>query len=184
MVPPSSIAVAADGERLACGGFSLGKTVHLGNFEFIADYFGGLSVSPRRGNKGVTFVGLTHYGASTPQHATIEDSTEEFLIASSGEGSFSHPSPRRRSTWASLTPATTTTWKENALPTMIFPLVWWCCDWKPTSPSNGATLIMKDSRCKPMLAPPPRQDGVSATAKQARRRADHCRGSAVRATLA
>jgi hypothetical protein len=44
MVPSSTITVAADGERLTCGGFSLGVTVHLGNFEFIANYFSGLSL--------------------------------------------------------------------------------------------------------------------------------------------
>jgi hypothetical protein len=48
MVPSYAIVVIADGERLTCGGFSLGKTVHLGNFKFIADYFGGLSL-PRGG---------------------------------------------------------------------------------------------------------------------------------------
>jgi hypothetical protein len=42
MVPSSTITVVADGERPMCGGFSLGKTVHLVSFEFIADYFNGL----------------------------------------------------------------------------------------------------------------------------------------------
>jgi hypothetical protein len=42
MVPSSTITVVADGERPMCGGFSLGKTVHLVSFEFIADYFSGL----------------------------------------------------------------------------------------------------------------------------------------------
>jgi hypothetical protein len=45
MVPTSAIVVTVDGERLACGGFSLGETIHLGNFEFIADYFNSLSLS-------------------------------------------------------------------------------------------------------------------------------------------
>jgi hypothetical protein len=76
MVPSSSI---ADGELLTCGGFSLDKPVRLGNFKFIADYFGGLSLSPWRGNDDTIFVGSTHSGASTPQRATMEDSTEEFL---------------------------------------------------------------------------------------------------------
>jgi hypothetical protein len=50
-----------------CGGFSLGKTVHLVNFEFIADYFGGLSLFPRRGNEGTALMGSTRSGASTPR---------------------------------------------------------------------------------------------------------------------
>jgi hypothetical protein len=85
MVPSSSIAIAADDERLACGGFSLGETVSLGNFEFIADYFGRLS------EEGATFMGSTCSGASTPWRAMIEDSTEEFLTASIREGSFGLP---------------------------------------------------------------------------------------------
>jgi hypothetical protein len=44
----------------------------------------------------------------------IKDSDEEFLMASSGEGSFSLLSPRRRGTGASLAPITTTPWMENA----------------------------------------------------------------------
>jgi hypothetical protein len=46
MVPSSSIAIIADGECLACGGFSFGEPILLGNFEFIVDYFSGLSPSP------------------------------------------------------------------------------------------------------------------------------------------
>jgi hypothetical protein len=65
MVPSSSITITADGERLACGGFSLSEPVGLGNFEFIADYFGGLRLSHRRGNEGAIFVGSTHSRAST-----------------------------------------------------------------------------------------------------------------------
>jgi hypothetical protein len=53
MVPSSAIAVTTDGECLTCSGFSLGERVHLGNFEFITDYFVGLSRSPRRGDEGL-----------------------------------------------------------------------------------------------------------------------------------
>jgi hypothetical protein len=115
MVPSSSIVVTADGKRLTCSGFSLSEPVHPGNFEFITDYFYGLCRSFTRGNEGAAFMGSTHSEASTPQWATIEDSTEELLTVSSGKGSFNHPSPRQRSTGASF--ATTITWKENA-PTM------------------------------------------------------------------
>jgi hypothetical protein len=66
MVPSSSKAITADGECLACGGFSLSEPVFLENFEFVTDYFGGLSLSPRRSNKGTVFVGSTCSGASTP----------------------------------------------------------------------------------------------------------------------
>jgi hypothetical protein len=82
-----------DGECLTCSEFSLGETVHHGNFEFIIDYFGDLSLSPRRGNTGATFMGSTHNGEPTPLWAVIEDSTEEFLTVPSREGSFAPPLP-------------------------------------------------------------------------------------------
>jgi hypothetical protein len=66
MVPSSSIAIAPNGERLTCGGFSLDETVCLGNIEFIADYFGGMRLSPRKGDESTVFMGSTRNGASTP----------------------------------------------------------------------------------------------------------------------
>jgi hypothetical protein len=126
MVPLSAIDVTADGEHLTCGGLSLGKIVRLRNFEFIVDYFDGLRLSPRRGDEGAAFMGSTHGGASTPRWAMIEDSVEDFLTASSMEGSFGLPSPRRRDMRTSLSPATTTPWLENALATqaMMMVLLW------------------------------------------------------------
>jgi hypothetical protein len=81
MVPSSVIVVAADGECLTCSEFSLGETIHLGYFEFIADYFGGLSLSARRDNGGAAFMASTRSKASTLRRAMIEGSTEEFLTA-------------------------------------------------------------------------------------------------------
>jgi hypothetical protein len=136
MVPSSTITVVADGEHLTCGGFSLSETPHLGNFEFITDYLDGLSRSHRRGNTGAAFMGSTHSGAPTPWRAMVEDSAEEFLTASSGEGSFSLPSPGRHDTGASLTLITTTPKKENALATqatMTVPL-WMAVPWPKTYP--------------------------------------------------
>jgi hypothetical protein len=123
VVPSSSIIIATDGECLACGGFSLGKPVRLGNFEFIANYFGSLSLSPRRGNGGAVIVGSTHSRASTPQRAMIKDSPEEFLTASSGEGSFGPLPPLQQcSMGGPLALTTIMTWKKNVLATMTFPL--------------------------------------------------------------
>jgi hypothetical protein len=65
MVLSSVTTVTIDGERLTCDGFSIGKTVRLGSFEFIANYFGGLILSPRRGDAGDAFMGSTRSGAST-----------------------------------------------------------------------------------------------------------------------
>jgi hypothetical protein len=114
MVPSFTLAVAANGECLTGGGFSLSETVRLGSFEFITDYFGGLSLSPKRGNSGVAFMGSTRSRTPSPRQAIIEDSTNEFLIVSSREGGSSLPSPRRRTTRASATPITPTPWMENA----------------------------------------------------------------------
>jgi hypothetical protein len=122
IVPSSSIAIAVDSERLTCGGFSLSEPIHLGNFEFIVNYFTGLRCSPRRSNEGAAFVGSTRSEASITQWATIEDSTKEFLTTLSGKGSFSHPSPKQQSTGSSFAP-TTTTWKENATAMLRFPLL-------------------------------------------------------------
>jgi hypothetical protein len=66
MVPSSMITNAADGEHLMCGGFSLYETIRLGHFEFIADYFTGLSLSPERGDSGASFLGSTHSGTPSP----------------------------------------------------------------------------------------------------------------------
>jgi hypothetical protein len=81
-------------------------------------------------------MGSTHSGAPTPWRAMVEDSAEEFLTASSGEGSFSLPSPGRHDTGASLTLITTTPKKENALATqatMTVPL-WMAVPWPKTYP--------------------------------------------------
>jgi hypothetical protein len=86
MVPSSALDIASDGERLTCDDFSLGKTVRLGSFELITDYFGDLSLAPRRGSSGATFMVSTRSGTPSPQWVMIEDSTVEFLMESSGGG--------------------------------------------------------------------------------------------------
>jgi hypothetical protein len=53
-------------------------------------------------------MGSTRSGASTPWWGMIEDSAEEFLTMSIGEGSFGLPSPRRHGTSASRALVTTT----------------------------------------------------------------------------
>jgi hypothetical protein len=62
MVPSFALTVATDGECLTCSGFSLSETIHLRTFEFIPDYFSGLSLSPRRSNIGAAFMGSTRSG--------------------------------------------------------------------------------------------------------------------------
>jgi hypothetical protein len=66
MLSSFAITVTNDSERLTCDGFSLGKIIRLRIFEFITDYFGGLSLSPRRGDAGATFMGSTCSRTSTP----------------------------------------------------------------------------------------------------------------------
>jgi hypothetical protein len=91
MVPSSALTVAADGDPLMCGGFSLSEPICLGRFKFIADYFGGSSLSPRRGDSDPAFMGKTHNGTLSTRWAMIEDSTEEFLMVSSGRGASASP---------------------------------------------------------------------------------------------
>jgi hypothetical protein len=114
MVPSSVITIAADGEHLTCSGFSISEIICLGNFEFITNYFGGLSLSPRRGDSSTAFMGSTHSGTPSSRRAIREDSAEGFLMTSSGEGGFGLPSPKRRGTGAPPAPVTTTPWMENA----------------------------------------------------------------------
>jgi hypothetical protein len=87
MVPSSAFAVAADGERLSCGGFSLGETIRFESLEFITDRFDGGGWLRR------------HRQGLNPRWATIlaagpnRDSTEEFHMALDGEGRINLPSP-------------------------------------------------------------------------------------------
>jgi hypothetical protein len=93
MVPSSALTVFADGEHLACNGFSLDKTVHFGSLEFITVCFSGLSPSPRRNDSDVAFMGSTRCGPPSPLWAMFEDSTEEFPMTSSREGALVSPLP-------------------------------------------------------------------------------------------
>jgi hypothetical protein len=63
MVPSTALAVSPDDERLTCGGFSLGKTIRFWSLQFIADCFGGLSLSPRRNDSDADFMGSTRNGS-------------------------------------------------------------------------------------------------------------------------
>jgi hypothetical protein len=91
MVPSSALTVATDSECLMCDGFSLSETIHFGRFEFIADYFSSLSLSPKRGDSGAAFMGSTRSKTPSSRWAMIEDSIEEFLTASSMGGGVQSP---------------------------------------------------------------------------------------------
>jgi hypothetical protein len=104
MVPSFTLTITTDGECLTCDGFSLCETICLGRFEFITDYFHGLSLSPKRSNSSAAFMGSTRSRSLSPRQAMIEDSIEEFLTASSQEGGSGLPSPRRHVTGACLLP--------------------------------------------------------------------------------
>jgi hypothetical protein len=86
MVPTSVLAFSTNGEHLTSNGFSLGETIHLGSFEFIADYFGGLILSPRRSDTGTTFMDSTRSEPQSLWQPMTEDSTDEFHMTSSGGG--------------------------------------------------------------------------------------------------
>jgi hypothetical protein len=107
------LTVATDGERLACGGFSLGEIIHFGSLEFITYYFNSLCLSPKGSESCTIFVGTTHSG-SPSLHAMIEDSTDEFHTASSREASSGLPASRRHGTGAPPAPIATIPWPEDA----------------------------------------------------------------------
>jgi hypothetical protein len=92
MVHSLTLAITIDGEHLTCGGFSLGETVRFGSLEFIADCFGGLSLSPKGSDSGTVLMGTMH-SRSLSLRAMIEESTEEFYTTSSREGASASPSP-------------------------------------------------------------------------------------------
>jgi hypothetical protein len=112
MVPSSVLTISVDGECLTCSGFSFIKTVHLGSFQFIADYFDGLSLSSRRNDLGTTFMGSTRSGPPSSWLSMIEDTTKEFHAISSGEVGSGIPSPRWHDAGALPAPITTTLWLE------------------------------------------------------------------------
>jgi hypothetical protein len=74
MVPSSVLTLSINGECLTCGGLSLGVVVHLASFEFIADYFSGLSLSPRWSDSGTVFMVSTRSGSLSPWWSMTEDS--------------------------------------------------------------------------------------------------------------
>jgi hypothetical protein len=103
MVHSSMLVVTIDGACLTCGSFSLDKTIRFGSLEFIIDYFGSLSLSPKEGDSGAIFVGTTHSG-SPSLWDMIEDSLDEFYTTFRGDGSFGLPVSRRLRTRASPAP--------------------------------------------------------------------------------
>jgi hypothetical protein len=122
MVHSSALAVSNDVERLMCAGFSLGETICFGSLEFIINCFGGLSLSPKGCDPGTALMGTTCNG-SPSLRTTIKDSTEEFYMTSSGEGSSDLLVSRRHDTGALLAPVTTTSWLEDAQATQAMTTV-------------------------------------------------------------
>jgi hypothetical protein len=115
MVPSSSITIAADGECLTCGGFSLSKTIHFGSLEFLIDRLGGMSLSPMGDGSDVVAMGSAHGGPLLPQWTMMGDSAEGFSTAPVGEGRTDLPSPRRHDTRAMPASTTTIPRPENPL---------------------------------------------------------------------
>jgi hypothetical protein len=67
MVHSSTLTVTTDDECLTCSGFSLDETVRFGSLEFIANCFGGLSLSAKQSDSGTVFVGTNRSGSPSLQ---------------------------------------------------------------------------------------------------------------------
>jgi hypothetical protein len=113
MVPSLTLIITADGEFFLLCDFSLSETIRYGRLEFIADCFGGLSLSPRRDSSDAATMGSTRSRPPSPLQAMTRDSTKELHTASDRDGGLNVPSPRRHDIGASLTPAITMSWPEN-----------------------------------------------------------------------
>jgi hypothetical protein len=123
MVHSSTLIISTDDEPLTCGGFSIGETICFESLESITNCFNGLSLSPIRKDSGAAFMVSTHNGPSTPLWAIIEDSTEGFYTASSGERGSVLPSSRRHDTGALYAPIKSTPWMEDAPATQAIKMV-------------------------------------------------------------
>jgi hypothetical protein len=86
MVHSSTLTVTIDDEHLTRGGFSLNEIVRFGSLEFIVNCFGSPSLSPNGSDSGTVFMGMTRNG-SLSLRTILGASTDEFYMASSGEGS-------------------------------------------------------------------------------------------------
>jgi hypothetical protein len=122
MVRSSALAITTDIECLTCNGFSLGETFCFGSLEFMADCFGGLSLSPKGSDPGAIIMGTTHSG-SPSLRAMIEDSTIEFYMTSSREGSSSLPASLRHSMGAPHNPIATIPKLEDTPATQTMTIV-------------------------------------------------------------
>jgi hypothetical protein len=151
MVSSSSIAITADCERLACGGFSLSEPVRLGNLEFITDYFGGLSPSPGGATKALfswlqLAAGHLPYNGpwlrtplrSSSLHQAGKEASTTLPLDGVAQG------PR-------LPPLQPQHGRGAMQPRQGFPYGRRCHGRKPTTPPSSITLTMKDNRRKPVL---------------------------------
>jgi hypothetical protein len=104
MVYSSKFTVIADGKHQIVLGLALGKTIHFGSLEFIAERIDDLSLFAKGDSSGTIFMGMAHKG--TPLlHTILEDSTTEFDTVSSG-GSPGRPIYLKRSTVTPSVPIT------------------------------------------------------------------------------
>jgi hypothetical protein len=116
------LTVATNDKCPTCNGFSLGKTICFRSLEFIADCFGGLSLSPKWSDLDVVFMGTTRSGSQLLWSINV-DSTEEFYMNSRDEGSSDLPASKRHGTGAPPAPIATTLGLEDASVTQAMTMV-------------------------------------------------------------
>jgi hypothetical protein len=145
MVPSSAIAITVHGKHLAYGGFSLSEAVCHGNYEFITDYFSGLSLSPRRGNEGAFLwaqfiVGrLPHSGPRSrapPRSSLLQPARKEASATLPSNSAARGPC---------LPPLQPQHGRRTLQPRQGFPYRRRSHSQKPTTPPSGITLAMKSN---------------------------------------
>jgi hypothetical protein len=91
MVPSSALTVTTSGERLLCGGFSIGETIRFRSLEFIADRFDRLSLSHMGNGLDAVVMDSAHGGPPSPQQTMMGDSIKGSPVASDEEGRINLP---------------------------------------------------------------------------------------------
>jgi hypothetical protein len=116
IVPSLVFITTTDAERSPCEGFHLGETIRFRSLEFIANRFGGLSLSPPLGDSsGAIVMGPTRGEPPLLQRTMMGGPIEGPPMTPNGEGRTDIPFLERSGAEVSPTSTTTIPRSENPL---------------------------------------------------------------------